>query len=60
MLRTVVLLIGFRFRANVGLLHARTGGKCMPRYSLLDELTPVVFVPERVGLLVFYIAGIIF
>lgn len=43
--RTAVLLIGFRLSADVGFVHARTGGKRMPRYSLLDELTPVVFVP---------------
>jgi len=42
--RTAVLLTGFRLRAGVRFTHVRTGGKYMPNYSLLDELTPVVFV----------------
>jgi len=29
---------------DVSLSRARTGGKCAPHYSRLDELTPVIFV----------------
>jgi hypothetical protein len=31
-------------RADVRASRARTGGKCAPRYSHLDDLTPVIFV----------------
>jgi hypothetical protein len=31
-------------RSDVSGSRARTAGKCAPRYSRLDDLTPVVFV----------------
>ena len=37
--------------ADVGLLHARTGGKCMPRYSLLGELTTRRLRTGKTGLI---------
>ena len=43
--RPAVLLIGFHINVpTLGLLHARRDGKCMPCYSLLDELSSLVFV----------------
>lgn len=44
--RVVVWLAGFSqgHRAGVSSSRARTGGKCAPRHSRLDDLTPVIFV----------------
>lgn len=43
-------------RADVSGSHARTGGKCAPHYSRLDDLTPVVFVTTD-GVQATYSAG---
>jgi hypothetical protein len=44
--RVVAWLVGLSQgrRADVSWSRARTGGKCAPRYSRLDDLTPVIFV----------------